>query len=62
MGTNYYWWYECAMATPLQSIDREALDRYLHEIDVARSGELRFELIAGGASNLTFLVSDDVSK
>jgi hypothetical protein len=50
------------MATPLQSIDREALDRYLHEIDVARSGELRFELIAGGASNLTFLVSDDVSK
>ena len=50
------------MATPLQSIDHEALDRYLHKIDVARSGELRIELIAGGASNLTFLVSDDVSK
>ena len=43
-------------------MDLTALDAHLREIGVARNGELRAELIAGGRSNLTFLVFDDVAK
>jgi aminoglycoside phosphotransferase (APT) family kinase protein len=43
-------------------LDLTALDAHLRSIGVARSGELTAELIAGGRSNLTFLVSDDASK
>jgi aminoglycoside phosphotransferase (APT) family kinase protein len=46
----------------LDGLDLDALDRHLRSIDIPRSGELRGELIAGGRSNLTFLVSDDASK
>ena len=50
------------MTTSLDGLDLEALDRHLQSIGIARSGELRAELIAGGRSNLTFLVSDDAHK
>ena len=43
-------------------LDLTALDAHLRSLGVARSGELTAELIAGGRSNLTFLVSDDASK
>ena len=43
-------------------LDLDALDRHLQEVGIPRSGELRAELISGGRSNLTFLVSDDASK
>jgi aminoglycoside phosphotransferase (APT) family kinase protein len=46
----------------LDGLDLTALDRHLAEVGVPRTGELRAELIAGGRSNLTFLVSDDASK
>ena len=46
----------------LDGLDLTALDAHLREIGVARSGELRAELIAGGRSNLTFLVFDDAAK
>jgi aminoglycoside phosphotransferase (APT) family kinase protein len=46
----------------IEGLDLAALDRHLHSIGLPRSGELRAELIAGGRSNLTFLVCDDVSK
>jgi aminoglycoside phosphotransferase (APT) family kinase protein len=46
----------------LDGLDLVALDRHLRSIDVPRAGELRGELIAGGRSNLTFLVFDDASK
>jgi aminoglycoside phosphotransferase (APT) family kinase protein len=49
-------------AGALDGLDLGALDRHLREIDVPRTGDLRAELIAGGRSNLTFLVFDDVSK
>jgi aminoglycoside phosphotransferase (APT) family kinase protein len=46
----------------LEGLDLTALDAHLREIGVARSGELRAELVAGGRSNLTFLVFDEASK
>ena len=48
--------------TDLDGLDLSALDRHLRAEGVARSGELRAELIAGGRSNLTFLVGDDASR
>ena len=48
--------------TSLDGLDLTALDRHLREIGVARTGALRAELIAGGRSNLTFLVFDDAAK
>jgi len=51
------------VSTPtLDGLDLDALDRHLQSIGIPRSGELRGELIAGGRSNLTFLVFDDASK
>jgi aminoglycoside phosphotransferase (APT) family kinase protein len=46
----------------LDGLDLTALDHHLREIGVPRSGELRAELVAGGRSNLTFLVFDDAAK
>lgn len=46
----------------LDGLDLEALDRHLRAEHIPRAGELRAELIAGGRSNLTFLVADDESK
>jgi aminoglycoside phosphotransferase (APT) family kinase protein len=46
----------------LDGLDLAALDRHLRETGVPRSGELRAELVSGGRSNLTFLVSDDGSQ
>jgi aminoglycoside phosphotransferase (APT) family kinase protein len=43
-------------------LDLNALDAHLRSLDVPRSGALTAELIAGGRSNLTFLVADDASK
>ena len=43
-------------------LDLTALDCHLRATGVPRDGELRAELITGGRSNLTFLVSDDASK
>ncbi|PQE01239.1 acyl-CoA dehydrogenase [Mycobacterium sp. EPG1] len=48
--------------TELEGLDLAALDRHLREVGVPRSGDLRAELIAGGRSNLTFLVADDASE
>jgi aminoglycoside phosphotransferase (APT) family kinase protein len=48
-------------STP-DGLDLDALDRHLRSVGIPRSGELRAELIAGGRSNLTFLVYDDASK
>lgn len=48
--------------TSLEGLDLDALDRHLRAEGVARSGDLRAELIAGGRSNLTFLVFDGASK
>ncbi|MDQ2636496.1 MAG: phosphotransferase family protein [Actinomycetota bacterium] len=50
------------MTTSPEGLDLEALDRHLRSVGIARAGELRAELIAGGRSNLTFLVRDDASK
>ncbi|MGV0815226.1 phosphotransferase family protein [Mycolicibacterium boenickei] len=47
--------------TQLDGLDLDALDRHLRSEGIARSGELRAELIAGGRSNLTFRVYDDAS-
>ncbi|KHO20008.1 acyl-CoA dehydrogenase [Mycolicibacterium setense] len=47
--------------TKLEGLDLTALDRHLRSEGIARSGELRAELIAGGRSNLTFRVCDDAS-
>lgn len=46
----------------LDGLDLAALDRHLKAEGIPRTGELRAELISGGRSNLTFLVSDDASK
>ncbi|WP_395309510.1 phosphotransferase family protein [Mycobacterium sp. AMU20-3851] len=48
--------------TNLDGLDLDALDRHLRAEGVARSGELRAELLSGGRSNLTFRVSDDASS
>ncbi|MCH9699843.1 MAG: phosphotransferase, partial [Actinomycetia bacterium] len=48
--------------TDLDGLDLTALDRFLRETGIPRTGELRAELIAGGRSNLTFLVSDAASR
>ncbi|AFM19633.1 putative aminoglycoside phosphotransferase [Mycolicibacterium chubuense NBB4] len=48
--------------TDLEGLDLAALDRHLRDAGVPRNGELRAELVAGGRSNLTFLVFDDASK
>ncbi|GJF10816.1 acyl-CoA dehydrogenase [Mycolicibacterium cyprinidarum] len=48
--------------TDLDGLDLAALDRHLRGKGLPRTGELRAELIAGGRSNLTFLVSDDASR
>jgi aminoglycoside phosphotransferase (APT) family kinase protein len=50
------------MTTSLEGLDLDALDRHLQSVGIERTGELRAELISGGRSNLTFLVSDDASK
>jgi aminoglycoside phosphotransferase (APT) family kinase protein len=47
---------------PLTETDLGALDHFLRAQGVARTGELSAELIAGGRSNLTFMVADDGSK
>nr|WP_218621159.1 phosphotransferase family protein [Mycolicibacterium hippocampi] len=39
-----------------------ALDRHLRDTGIPRTGALRAELVSGGRSNLTFLVSDDASQ
>lgn len=48
--------------TDIDGLDLAALDRHLRDVGVPRSGELHAELIAGGRSNLTFLVGDDASE
>lgn len=50
------------MTVSLEGLDLGALDRHLRSEGIARSGDLRAELISGGRSNLTFLVFDDQSK
>ena len=50
------------MTASLEGLDLAKLDKHLRSIGVPRSGDLRGELIAGGRSNLTFLVEDDASK
>ena len=49
-------------SSSLDGLDLDALDRHLRGVNIPRAGELRAELISGGRSNLTFLVSDDASK
>ena len=46
----------------LAGLDLDALDAHLRAEGIARTGELRAELISGGRSNLTFRVFDDASK
>lgn len=46
----------------LAGLDLDALDAHLRAEGIARTGELRSELISGGRSNLTFRVFDDASK
>jgi aminoglycoside phosphotransferase (APT) family kinase protein len=48
-------------STP-DGLDLAAVDRHLWAGGIARRRELRAELIVGGRSNLTFLMSDDASK
>lgn len=50
------------MTTSPEGLDLEALDGHLRSVGIPRAGELRAELIAGGRSNLTFLVRDDASQ
>ena len=50
------------MASSLEGLDLDALDRHLRSVGIPREGELRAEFISGGRSNLTFLVFDDASK
>ncbi|MBM4598962.1 phosphotransferase [Rhodococcus hoagii] len=49
-------------ATGLDGLDLVALQRFFGEQGVATAGELRARLISGGKSNLTFEVSDGVSR
>ncbi|MET0756758.1 MAG: phosphotransferase family protein [Mycobacterium sp.] len=49
-------------SSSLDGLGLDALDRHLRDAGIPRAGELRAELISGGRSNLTFLVSDDASK
>ncbi|WP_137145071.1 phosphotransferase family protein [Mycolicibacterium sp. CR10] len=46
----------------LDGLDLAALDRHLRDTGIPRSGDLHAELVSGGRSNLTFLVSDDTSQ
>lgn len=46
----------------LDGLDLAALDRHLRDAGIPRSGDLHAELVSGGRSNLTFLVSDDTSQ
>lgn len=48
--------------TDLDGLDLTALDRYLREQGIPRTGGLHAELVSGGRSNLTFRVSDDASQ
>ncbi len=50
------------VSSALDGLDLTALDRHLRATGVPRHGELRGELITGGRSNLTFLVTDDASR
>ena len=50
------------MTASPEGLDLARLDQHLRSIGVPRAGDLRAELIAGGRSNLTFLVADDTSK
>jgi len=45
------------VTSSLDGLDLGALDKHLRSIGVQRTGELQAELISGGRSNLTFLVS-----
>ncbi|QBJ96097.1 phosphotransferase family protein [Rhodococcus sp. ABRD24] len=49
-------------AAQIDGLDLVALQRFFEGSGVAVDGELRAELISGGKSNLTFKVSDDVSR
>jgi aminoglycoside phosphotransferase (APT) family kinase protein len=49
-------------SSTLEGLNLAALDRHLRAVGELRSGDLRAQLIAGGRSNLTFLVFDDASK
>ena len=44
-------------SSPLDGLDLSALDGYLRSAGIGRDGELTAQLISGGRSNLTFLVS-----
>ena len=46
----------------LRGLDLPALTRYFAAQGVEVTGDLRAELIAGGRSNLTFLIADDKSR
>uniref|UniRef100_UPI00129385D8 phosphotransferase n=1 Tax=Prescottella subtropica TaxID=2545757 RepID=UPI00129385D8 len=46
----------------LDGLDLGALHRFFDTSGVATAGELRASLISGGKSNLTFEVSDGVSR
>jgi aminoglycoside phosphotransferase (APT) family kinase protein len=46
----------------LDGLDLTALDKHLRSVGIRRDGELKAQLIAGGRSNLTFLVADDSSQ
>jgi aminoglycoside phosphotransferase (APT) family kinase protein len=50
-----------ATAVADEALNLSALTRHLDSSGVPRQGPLRAEMIAGGRSNLTFLVFDDVS-
>ena len=50
------------MTNSLIELDLDALDIHLRSVGIPRTGLLRAEMISGGRSNLTFLVSDEVSK
>jgi aminoglycoside phosphotransferase (APT) family kinase protein len=46
----------------VEGLDAAALRKYLVDSDIPVQGDLTIELIAGGRSNLTFKVSDEVSE
>lgn len=45
-----------------EGIDLSSLSRHLDTVGVPRQGTLRAELISGGRSNLTFLITDDANQ